>query len=151
MMTDTSDLSVPKLVDFGLAKMIGPGVKAEEPFGTLGYVAPEILAKKPYSNQCDLWSLGCIAYALMTSSLPFDHDSRKETIRMTCHDDVEFDRQIWNKYSVGSRDLISRLLIRDPTRRITLSKVIEHRWFTSVRDKIELKLYKSKERKKGWN
>jgi len=48
MMTDTTLKSVPKLVDFGLAKMIGPNEKAEEPFGTLGYVAPEILEKKPY-------------------------------------------------------------------------------------------------------
>jgi len=43
MMTDTTDLAIPKLTDFGLAKMIGPNEKAEEPFGTLGYVAPEIL------------------------------------------------------------------------------------------------------------
>jgi serine/threonine protein kinase len=49
MMADATDSSVPKLVDFGLAKMIGPNEKAEEPFGTLGYVAPEILEKKPYS------------------------------------------------------------------------------------------------------
>jgi serine/threonine protein kinase len=48
MMTDTTLKSVPKLVDFGLAKMIGPNEKADEPFGTLGYVAPEILEKKPY-------------------------------------------------------------------------------------------------------
>lgn len=45
MMTDTTNKAVPKLVDFGLAKMIGPNEKAEEPFGTLGYVAPEILNK----------------------------------------------------------------------------------------------------------
>lgn len=45
MMTDTSSKAIPKLVDFGLAKMIGPNEKAEEPFGTLGYVAPEILSK----------------------------------------------------------------------------------------------------------
>jgi serine/threonine protein kinase len=49
MMTDTSSKAVPKIVDFGLAKMIGPAEKAEEPFGTLGYVAPEILNKQPYS------------------------------------------------------------------------------------------------------
>ena len=49
MMADATDSSVPKRVDFGLAKMIGPNEKAEEPFGTLGYVAPEILEKKPYS------------------------------------------------------------------------------------------------------
>lgn len=66
---------MPKIVDFGLAKMIGPSEKAEEPFGTLGYVAPEILLKKPYSFPCDLWSFGCILYALICSSLPFDHES----------------------------------------------------------------------------
>jgi len=75
MMSDNSNKSVPKLTDFGLAKMIGPSEKAEEPFGTLGYVAPEILNKQPYSHSCDLWSLGCILYALLCSSLPFDHDS----------------------------------------------------------------------------
>ena len=91
MMTDTSSTSVPKLVDFGLAKMIGPSERATEPFGTLGYVAPEILEKKPYTFSCDLWSLGCIVYALLCSSLPFDHDSQKETIRMTCEDRVVFD------------------------------------------------------------
>ena len=49
MMTNKTDQSNPKLVDFGLAKMIGSNEKADEPFGTLGYVAPEILEKKPYS------------------------------------------------------------------------------------------------------
>lgn len=47
-MTNSTETALPKLVDFGLAKMIGPNEKAEEPFGTLGYVAPEILEKKPY-------------------------------------------------------------------------------------------------------
>jgi serine/threonine protein kinase len=43
MMSDNTETSVPKLVDFGLAKMIGPNELALEPFGTLGYVAPEVL------------------------------------------------------------------------------------------------------------
>lgn len=45
MMTDNTDRATPKLVDFGLAKIMGPQEKADEPFGTLGYVAPEILKK----------------------------------------------------------------------------------------------------------
>ena len=85
MMSDASDHAVPKLVDFGLAKIIGPTEKSDEPFGTLGYVAPEVLNKEPYSFSCDLWSLGCIAYALLSGSLPFDHESQQETIRMTLH------------------------------------------------------------------
>ena len=75
MMSDNTETSVPKLVDFGLAKMIGPNELALEPFGTLGYVAPEVLQKKPYSFSCDLWSYGCIIYALLSGSLPFDHES----------------------------------------------------------------------------
>ena len=75
MMSDNTEISVPKLVDFGLAKMIGPNELALEPFGTLGYVAPEVLQKKPYSFSCDLWSYGCIIYALLSGSLPFDHES----------------------------------------------------------------------------
>lgn len=75
MMTDNSEQSVPKLVDFGLAKILGPTEKSNEPFGTLGYVAPEVLKKEPYSFSCDLWSLGCICYALLSGSLPFDHQS----------------------------------------------------------------------------
>lgn len=86
MMSDTSNLAKPKIVDFGLAKIIGPSETADEPFGTLGYVAPEVLKKKPYTFSCDVWSIGCILYALLSGSLPFDHESQRETIRMTLED-----------------------------------------------------------------
>ena len=75
MMSNSTDRAVPKLVDFGLAKIIGPSEKSNEPFGTLGYVAPEVLKKDPYSFSCDIWSLGCICYALLSGSLPFDDES----------------------------------------------------------------------------
>ena len=75
MMSDGTDNAVPKIVDFGLAKIIGPSNTAMEPFGTLGYVAPEVLRKQPYTFSCDVWSLGCIIYALLSGSLPFDHES----------------------------------------------------------------------------
>ena len=75
MMSDSSDSAMPKIVDFGLAKIIGPSNTASEPFGTLGYVAPEVLKKQPYTFSCDVWSLGCIIYALLSGSLPFDHES----------------------------------------------------------------------------
>lgn len=52
--------------------MIGPGEKAMEPFGTLGYVAPEVILKQPYDFKCDVWSLGCVMYALLSGELPFE-------------------------------------------------------------------------------
>lgn len=43
IMSDETEFALPKIVDFGLSKMIGPKEKANEPFGTLGYTAPEVL------------------------------------------------------------------------------------------------------------
>lgn len=73
MMTDKSDQSKPKIVDFGLAKMLASKQKVTESFGTIGYVSPEILQNKSYSYSADLWSLGIIIYALCCGFFPFDH------------------------------------------------------------------------------
>lgn len=129
MMSDNTEASVPKLVDFGLAKLIGPNEKADEPFGTLGYVAPEVLRKEPYSFSCDLWSYGCIVYALMSGSLPFDHESQKETIRMTLENKLEFDLPCWTNISKTAKDLITQLLNKDSEKRISLDNVLKHQWF----------------------
>jgi len=118
MMSDNLETAVPKLVDFGLAKLIGPNEKADEPFGTLGYVAPEVLRKEPYSFSCDLWSYGCIIYALLSGSLPFDHESQKETIRMTLDNKLEFDLPSWKDVSETCKDLIKGLLDKDPIKRV---------------------------------
>ena len=78
MMNDSTDEAIPKIVDFGLAKIIGPSNTASEPFGTLGYVAPEVLQKQPYTFSCDVWSLGCIAYELCMLRSPFRADDKEE-------------------------------------------------------------------------
>ena len=70
-----------KLVDFGLSKMIGPTETTIDPFGTLSYVAPEVLMQRPYGKGVDLWSLGIIIYVLLSGMLPFDADDNKETAR----------------------------------------------------------------------
>jgi len=54
-----------------------------EAYGTIGYIAPEILKKMSYSFSCDIWSIGCIMYALLSGSLPFDKKTKAETIRVT--------------------------------------------------------------------
>lgn len=115
MMSDSTDQAVPKIVDFGLAKMIGPNEKADEPFGTLGYVAPEILSKKPYTQSCDLFSFGCLLYALLTGSLPFDNDSDREQCRMILEDPVSFDHHRFVNKSREIRDLLVKLLEKDPS------------------------------------
>ena len=136
MMSDNTEMSIPKLADFGLAKIIGPSEKSDEPFGTLGYVAPEVLKKELYGVSCDLWSLGCICYALLSGSLPFDHQSQSETIKMTMYSNLVFDLPCWKNVSDFAKDFISGLLIKDPLQRLTIEKALQHPWIRSLSNKF---------------
>jgi len=60
MMSDDSEEAVPKLVDFGLSKMVGPDEQANESFGTISYASPEIIRGSYYNKKVDIWSLGVI-------------------------------------------------------------------------------------------
>jgi serine/threonine protein kinase len=82
-MVSNADNSELKIVDFGLSKIIGPNESSLDPFGTLSYVAPEVLLQKPYGKEVDLWSLGVISYLLLSRVLPFDDEEDKEIARQT--------------------------------------------------------------------
>ena len=82
-MSSNGETAELKIVDFGLSKIIGPNESSLDPFGTLSYVAPEVLLQKPYGKEVDLWSLGIIAYLLLCKVLPFDDDEDKEIARQT--------------------------------------------------------------------
>lgn len=136
MMSDTTDKAIPKIVDFGLSKIIGPTETATEPFGTLGYVAPEVLKKQPYTFSCDVWSLGCILYALLSGSLPFDHNNQKELMRMTMESELKFDLSVWDTTSSLCKSLIGDMLKKNQQQRIRLEEAQLHPWFDSVRRKF---------------
>ena len=79
-----------KIVDFGLSKIIGPNETSLDPFGTLSYVAPEVLLQKPYGKEVDYWSLGVITYLMLSRVLPFDDEEDKEIARQTIQEPVDF-------------------------------------------------------------
>lgn len=107
LMTSENDDAEIKLLDFGLSKIIGPGETCTEPFGTLSYVAPEVLTEKPYGKSVDVWSIGIIAYLVCVGCLPFDHEtSEKEIAKQTINDPVPFHYSIWKKLSKECKDFV---------------------------------------------
>ena len=62
-----------KLGDLGFSELVTEHSKMSKRVGTLGYIAPEILLKEPYNLSCDIFSLGCLSYALCGGQLPFEH------------------------------------------------------------------------------
>ena len=61
----------PKLIDFGLSKVLMPGEGSTDPYGTLAYCSPEIIARKAHTAKTDVWSLGIVLYTMLTRRMPF--------------------------------------------------------------------------------
>ena len=68
--------------------MLEEGKMASTACGTPGYVAPEILEAKPYGFPCDYWSIGVVAFILLSGTAPFyEEDNFHINICKTCADD----------------------------------------------------------------
>jgi len=128
LMTDSSEEADIRLLDFGLSKIIGPTQNCNEPYGTLSYVAPEVLLEQPYTKAVDLWSIGITTYLLLAGTLPFDdQNSEKEIARQTIHDPVHWG-SIWKKLSPEAKNFVGSLLQKDPNKRMEIRQTLEHPW-----------------------
>lgn len=135
MASDDEDAEI-KLVDFGLTKTFGTGETCKEPYGTLCYVAPEILMQKSYDKSVDCWSLGIIIYMMLGRHLPFDSTDDKEIGQKTILQKINFQHHIWSSVSEESKDLILKLLVKDPKMRINIKDVLEHKWIVNKDESI---------------
>ena len=70
-----------KIIDFGLAVQLQDLTEERETLcGTPNYISPEVILNKPYGLSTDLWSLGCITYALLTGKPPFECATVQDTL-----------------------------------------------------------------------
>jgi hypothetical protein len=109
----------PKILDFGIAKMVGAGSKRTtcHVFGTPNFMAPEqALGHKP-DGRADLFSLGAVAYTLLTGRLAFDAPSIPATVRRLIEDDPEPPSRIVPDLPPGVDAFIARVLAKSPDRR----------------------------------
>ena len=133
-MADDTDTAGLKIVDFGLSKIIGPNETSLDPFGTLSYVAPEVLLQKPYGKEVDYWSLGIISYLLLSRVLPFDDEDDKEIARQTIQDAADFNFPPWERVSQEAKDVCEALLNKNRHKRANLERVLGMPWFNEFGD-----------------
>ena len=136
LMTDLSATGDIRLLDFGLSKIIGNDENCTEPYGTLSFVAPEVLQGKPYDKSFDLWSIGIIAFLLSRGYLPFDDKhSEREIARQTIQDPFHYDDKIWSKITPKTKAFVDGLLQKKPEKRYSIKEVLEHPWIKKM-DKV---------------
>ena len=142
LFVDKSEDAEIKLIDFGLSKRFGTPHEAHQTHekmhtivGTPYYVAPEVL-KGNYEESCDLWSLGVILYIMLCGYPPFEGDNNKEIFKRVLQQQLEFDPEDWTTISKEAKDLISKMLEKEPTKRITANDAFKHPWFALSHDDV---------------
>ena len=111
------------LADFGAATLLPEsGSLSSHCVGTIGYIAPEILAQQLYSKPVDMWSFGVILYILLVGQFPFEDDSQ-----VLC-EELKFQEEELGQLSHEARSLVRSLLKRNPMERLTAEQVLQHSW-----------------------
>uniref|UniRef100_H2YPH7 MAP/microtubule affinity-regulating kinase 3 n=1 Tax=Ciona savignyi TaxID=51511 RepID=H2YPH7_CIOSA len=134
-----ADMNI-KIADFGFSNEFTPGHKLDTFCGSPPYAAPELFQGKKYDGpEVDVWSLGVILYTLVSGSLPFDGQNLKE-LR---------ERVLRGKYripfymSTDCEHLLRKFLVLNPTKRGTLTAVMQDKWMNIGHEDEPLKPFVS--------
>jgi serine/threonine protein kinase len=125
-----------KLCDFGNARRSrdaryfkATGSVGLVPFsamhGTMGYMAPEVLAQRHYSTPVDMWAAGVLTYTMLSGQPPFKpyHSCQAKN--------AQFEGPVWARLSLEARDFCRCLLQRRPNKRATAEQALQHAWLSA--------------------
>ncbi|XP_039257436.2 calcium/calmodulin-dependent protein kinase type IV-like [Styela clava] len=127
--SDETDNAALMVADFGLSKINQNNLQLKTVCGTPGYVAPEVLLGKKYGSAVDMWAIGVITYILLCGYEPFyDERGDKAMFRKVLKGEFEFDSPNWDEISGNAKDLIRRLIVLEPSERLTARQALKHPW-----------------------
>lgn len=139
-----------KITDFGTAKLLRDPIapsnsgnnrgmpdmdnddedsRATSFVGTAEYVSPELLTDKNACKASDLWAFGCIIYQLLSGRPPFKAGNEYQTFQKIVGLEYEFPPG----FPSAARDLVERLLVLDPSRRLSIEHIKNHEFFSGVK------------------
>lgn len=122
-----------KVIDFDTASYLNIKDQLRGSYGTIYYMAPEIFSGS-YNHMCDLWSCGVILYILLSGSPPFVGENDDEITRNIKKGKVSFSDKVWSAVSDQAKDLIKKLLVKDPAQRINAIEAHTDPWLKQFSD-----------------
>uniref|UniRef100_A0A0K0CTJ0 non-specific serine/threonine protein kinase n=1 Tax=Angiostrongylus cantonensis TaxID=6313 RepID=A0A0K0CTJ0_ANGCA len=119
-----------KLIDFGLTSYLNPKESIKVTTGTAEFAAPEVAKGEPVGYYTDMWSVGVLAYILLSGLSPFGGENDDETLRNVKNCDWNMDDPMFSKVSDNAKDFIRKLLVAEPEKRITIHEALAHPWLS---------------------
>uniref|UniRef100_A0A673ME52 non-specific serine/threonine protein kinase n=1 Tax=Sinocyclocheilus rhinocerous TaxID=307959 RepID=A0A673ME52_9TELE len=117
LIEQTSTQPLVKLTDFGDAAHLSSTPYIQPLLGSPEFSAPELVLGEPAALASDLWSLGVLAYVMLSGASPFLDESVEETCLNICRLDFSFPEDYFRGVSPAARDLVCVLLQGEPCRR----------------------------------
>ena len=119
------------IIDFGCARKLEAGKTYNDRVGTPYYVSPEMLDSKLQKTgdilkACDMWSLGVIAYVMVTGRPPFGGTDNSRIYARIKRGEYKYPSSL--KLSADLKDLIAKLLTKNPVARLTVDEALQHPW-----------------------
>ncbi|KAG5188271.1 kinase-like domain-containing protein [Tribonema minus] len=122
-----------KIVDFGLGTT---GTQAQMMRDIVGTIF--VHEREHVVERCCRWSIGIITYTLMVGRFPFMAESLQMLQHMIKTKDVDMDTEDWEVASPDCKDFIARLLVKDPSRRMTAKEAQAHPWLQLKRSRASM-------------
>ncbi|XP_053558051.1 serine/threonine-protein kinase Chk2 [Bombina bombina] len=145
LLSSTSEECCIKIMDFGQSKILGEASLMRTLCGTPTYLAPEVLntaGTAGYGSAVDYWSLGVILFVCLSGYPPFSEQSSEMTLKdQIAGGNYTFIATAWEHVSQSGLDLVKKMLVVDPSQRLTTKEALEHPWLKddkmkSVAEKI---------------
>jgi len=118
-----------KIADFGWS-VHAPNNRRQTLCGTLDYLPPEMIEGRDHDSNVDVWSLGVLMYEFLVGSPPFEAEEHNETYTRIAKVDLKYPDYL----SEDSKDLMSRLLVKNPRERLPLEECLAHPFITKYHD-----------------
>ena len=123
-----------KIIDFGLSNIYPENNILFSSCGSPCYAPPEMIMGKKYTGSgVDIWSSGIVLYGMLCGYLPFTDPDESKLYKKIISGKLSFPHYL----SENAKDLLNKILEKDPQKRITIKKIKKHPWFNLINPKIK--------------
>uniref|UniRef100_A0A8C6U5R8 Uncharacterized protein n=1 Tax=Neogobius melanostomus TaxID=47308 RepID=A0A8C6U5R8_9GOBI len=132
-----------KIIEMGQSRLLVPGENIRMLFSAPEYCAPEVHRHDLITTATDMWSVGVMAYVLLSGINPFAAESVTQMIENISNCEYVFDSEAFRDISLEAMDFVDRLLVKDRRLRMTALEALEHPWLKMKLEYVSNKAIKT--------